>query len=276
MRIAIIADIHGNLPALEAVLADIERQDVDRLVIAGDLINRGPQSLAVLERLVPMELPTILGNHEDLISRFIRGDIDPQWEHDPWWDATRFTAREVGPAWLGYMASLPFDLRIEEPGLTAVRVVHGSPRHFMEGIGPLTPPETLDQMLATVPEPVLICAHTHFAMIRQHRDTLIVNAGAVGLPFNHDTRAQYLLLDWDGNRWWPTLQRLEYDRAAAEAAYEHSGFLAAGGTSAWLLREELRTARPYLVPFWRYCSDRNVPLDDTSLELFLEEHVAAG
>lgn len=276
MRLAIIADIHGNLPALEAVLADVAAQQVDQLVVAGDLVNRGPQSAAILERLVPFGLPTILGNHEDLLSQFIDGRVDPAWLDDPWWAATRFAAREIGTAWLPYMTALPSYILFEESGITPLRIVHGSPRHFMEGIGPQTPPSALDEMLAPAPEPFLICAHTHVGMIREHNDTLIVNTGAVGLPFNQDPRAQYALLTWDGTEWQPALRFVEYDRSETEAAYEQTGFLRAGGVSAWLLRQELRTARPYLVPFWKYCTDRSLPLDASSLDLFLTEHEAGG
>lgn len=269
MRLAIIADIHGNLPALEAVLADVATQHVDRLIVAGDLVNRGPQSAAVLERLVPLELPTIMGNHEDLVAQFLAGKVAPAWLDHPWWAATRFAAREVGTAWLSYMTSLPSHIVVEEPVAAPLRIVHGSPRHFMECIGPATPAVALDEMLAAAPESLLVCAHTHVSMIRQHNDTVIVNTGAVGLPFNQDPRAQYALLEWDGARWQPALRRVEYDRRETEAAYEHTGFLRAGGVSAWLLREELRTARPYLVPFWKYCTDRALPLDYSSLDLFL-------
>ncbi|MCZ7573080.1 MAG: metallophosphatase family protein [Ardenticatenaceae bacterium] len=274
MRLAIIADIHGNLSALEAVLADIATQQIDHLVVAGDLVNRGPQSAAVLERLVPLRLPTIVGNHEDLLCRFIDGRVDPTWLDDPWWAATRFAARDVGPAWLTYMKSLPGQFVVEEEDVLPLRIVHGSPRHFMEGIGPITSPAALDEMLAETPEPFLICAHTHLSMIRQHKDTVIVNTGAVGLPFNDDPRAQYALLDWDRNEWKPTLRCVEYDRHETEAAYEQTGFLRAGGLSAWLLREELRAARPYLVPFWKFCTDRGLPLDESSLDLFLDEYAA--
>src|SRR5690606_6502764 len=126
MRLAIIADIHGNLPALEAVLADVAHQQVDRLLIAGDLVNRGPQSAAILERLIPLELPTIQGNHEDLVSQFLTGRVDPSWLDDPWWAATRFAARQVGTRWLSYFDLLPKQMMIEEPGMAPLRIVHGS------------------------------------------------------------------------------------------------------------------------------------------------------
>lgn len=273
MRIAIIADIHGNVAALDAVLADLREQQVDETIVAGDLVNRGPEGAAVLARLVPLGWRTIMGNHEDLVLQFIEGRVDPGWLDDPWWAATRFAAREVAP-WRGYLADLPGHLVVQPAGTAPIRVVHGSPRHFMEGIGPLTPTETLDAMLAHVAEPLLACAHTHFAMRRDHAGTTIVNVGAVGLPFNGDPRAQYAILEWAGDQWRVTFRQVAYDRATTEAAYEHSGFLAAGGVSAWLLREELRTARPHLVPFWKYCTDRSLPLDTDSLDLFRAEHDA--
>jgi predicted phosphodiesterase len=269
MRLAIIADIHSNVSALEAILADLKQQEVAETIVAGDLVNRGPETSAVLNRLVPLGWRTIMGNHEDLMLQFLEGRADPAWYDDPWWASSRFAASQINSTWHRYIASLPPQLLVHPPGTTPIRVVHGSPRHFMEGIGPKTPAELLDTMLENVAEPLLVCAHTHYAMIRPHGQTLVVNTGAVGLPFNRDTRAQYALFDWTADHWQITLRQVEYDRAATEAAYQHTGFLQSGGLGARLLLHELQTARPYLVPFWKFCTEANRPLDTLAYDEFM-------
>ena len=79
-RIAILADIHANMPAFEAVIADIEQQSPDEIIIAGDLVGRGPQGSAVVERVIELGWPSVRGNHEDYLINFFHERIPSEWK----------------------------------------------------------------------------------------------------------------------------------------------------------------------------------------------------
>jgi len=260
-RIAVLADIHGNLPALAAVLADLDRQGVDEVLVGGDLVGRGPQGSAVVARIRERGWPSVRGNHEDYLLAFRRGRVDPDWLVSEQWAASRFMAAELSDRDEAFLDSLPFTLAATgEPGL---RLVHGSPRATDDGLGPWSSDRELSRHLATIGEDLLVCCHTHRPMLRRLPEGTVVNVGAVGLPFNRDHRAQYAIFERDGRRgesgaWQVEFRQVPYDLAAILSIYQSSGFLAAGGVTARLLALELRHATPYLVPFLKWAEVRDV------------------
>lgn len=265
-RIAVIADIHGNVPALEAVLDDLATQNVDEVLVGGDLVGRGPQGSRVVRRIRELGLESIGGNHEDYLSTFRRGEVPPEWREAEEWAASRWMAAELGRDDAAYIAELPF--AITRPGL---RLVHGTPRSNREGIGAWTAENELAAHLDEVPEPVLVCAHTHRALVIETEDRLVVNVGSVGLPFNRDPRAQYAIFtrdDTHASRWAVELRQVVYDLEKIFAIYESSGFLAHGGITARLLRLELELASPVLVPFLDWARARGVPAETSQMAAF--------
>lgn len=263
-RIAVIADIHGNVPALEAVLDDLATQAVDEVLVGGDLVGRGPQGSQVVQRVRELGLESIGGNHEDYLLSFRRGEVPPEWHEAEEWAASRWMAAELSSDDAAYLAALPFDLT--RPGL---RLVHGTPRSNRAGIGPWTGQEELAGYLGEVPEPVLICAHTHRALTIETEDRLVVNVGSVGLPFNRDQRAQYAIFTRSQDRWTVELRQVSYDLRKIFEIYESSGFLEHGGITARLLRLELELASPVLVPFLDWTRARGLPAESAQLETFL-------
>jgi predicted phosphodiesterase len=266
-RIAIFADVHGNMPALEAVLTDIAAQRVDEILVAGDLVGRGPEGSRVVRRVCELGLPVIGGNHEDYLLGFRRGEVPAEWIEADEWAASRWMAAELSEDDAAYLAALPFSLA--RPGL---RLVHGTPRSNREGIGPWTSDERLEAHLDEVSEPVLVCAHTHRPLLRALVAGTVVNVGSVGLPFNGDRRAQYAIFTAHGAGWRVEFRQVEYDLDRIFAIYESSGFLAHGGITARLLHLELEHARPLLVPFLQWARARGVPPVDDDLDDFLRIH----
>ena len=263
-RIAILADIHANPFALEAIIDDLPAQRVDEVVVAGDLVGRGPMGAAVVSRVRALGWPCVRGNHEDYLINFARRLVPEPWLTSEHWAASRWMAHELGQDHVEYIEALPFDLTL--PCAPSMLIVHGSPRSNQEGIGPWTTPQELEDLFALV-EPerdLIICAHTHRAVVLEVPDRgQIVNVGSVGLPFNGDWRAQYAILERLGGAWRVELRQLPYDRDALTRAYHDSGFLHSGGvTSAMLLREVLH-ARPFLVPFlhWAKTLEREPTLE---------------
>jgi len=267
-RFAVIADIHGNLPALEAVLADLARIQLDDIIIAGDFVNRGPQSRAVLERIAPLGLRAISGNHDTWFLALKRGEQRPvDWETS-WWSPVRRALAELAPEWLNWLAALPFSLTVDLPGAAPVRVVHGSPRSSREGMGRLCDDAHIAAALQGVVETTVIGAHIHYPYERYVNGTHIVVVGAVGCPFNGDPRAQYGLFTWNGAAWEFEPRAVPYDREPLYAAWRDNGYLDDGNLAAELMMLEHQTARMHYVPFWEWCLAHQLDLTRENFAAF--------
>lgn len=250
MKVAILADIHGNLPALQAVVADLEAWRPDVVVVAGDVVNRGPRPLECL-RLVEEKQATagwrvVRGNHED----YVLFQATPEAPHEgPLADIFRnsaWTYRQLNGQ-VAYLEQMPFQVSMAGPDGREVRVVHASMQSNSDGIypAPRTSDEALRPLVAPAPA-VLGVGHTHIPLIRPIDESLVVNAGAVGAPFDGDWRASYAWLTGWGGGWAAEIRRVPYDRAQAERDFSETGFLAAAGDLARIMLVELRQARAYL------------------------------
>jgi len=175
VRLALISDIHGNLPALEAVLSEIEQEGVDEILCLGD-VAVGPQPAETLDRVREVGCPVVLGNWD---AYFIRGF--PAHESEIGRQLV-----EMGEWWAGHLSDQDrafietFTDELKRPGLVAF---HGSPRSYEDFIYAATPDAELSQMLDGTRAPMLAGGHTHFAMLRSFDGALVVNPGSVGLPF---------------------------------------------------------------------------------------------
>jgi putative phosphoesterase len=274
MKIAVIADIHGNIHALEAVLEEIERLAVDRLIVNGDIVNRGPNNVAVMRMLEGYEATLVLGNHEDLVRKWIdrSGDLPAEWFDDPFWKATDWTARQLAESYLiDPLRDLPMTYTIELESAPTLLFSHGSPRHYREGYGPFLDSEQLEEIVQQYPADILIGSHTHRPYHLAAGKHIILNTGAVGAPFNRDMRAQYLVLELGEGAWRWTFRAVEYDYAGALAAFEESGFLEEGDLSAFIFWEELRYARPLYAPYWHWAETEGRGMNWASWQLFREQ-----
>ena len=184
MRIGLIADIHGNLTALDAVLAALAAEGVDRLVCLGDVAATGPQPAACVARLraLPGPVATVLGNTDAwLLDPPAARSADPAWrrweEIDAWCAAQLTPADRVDLATFAPTRAVP----LADGGLLVA--CHGSPRSFDDQLLADTPAGTLDRMLADLPPATAIVAagHTHAQLLRRHRRVLLVNPGSVGM-----------------------------------------------------------------------------------------------
>lgn len=250
MRLAVLADIHGNLPALEAVLADAQQHSVDGIIVAGDLVGSGPQSIEVIRRLRSLRTWMIRGNSENYFLDYDYGKSPDGWYTSYQWAVMRWSYHSLDRETLDFIASLPEQRIVTLDGAAPIRVVHGSLqspsgrifpdrdptrlRCFREA-GLLEPnwyPAGLDAALAQIDEPVLVCGHTHIPWKQEHNGNLAFNPGAVCNPLDGDTRAQYALLTWQGDRWRVEHQAVDYNLDRIRTAFRESGLLAEGGAFA--------------------------------------------
>jgi putative phosphoesterase len=205
MRVAALYDIHGNLPALEAVVEDVRRAAVDRIVVGGDVLP-GPMPRETLRYLLDLELPVefITGNGEDEILRWMRG-ANTSTAPKQYWDMLRWNAQQLLPEHEGLLASWPLTWHLVIDGIGDVLFCHATPRNNTEIFTRLTPEERLLPVFEGVDAGVVVCGHTHMQFDRMVSRIRVVNAGSVGMPFQ-EPGAYWLLL---GPR--IQLRRTDYD-----------------------------------------------------------------
>lgn len=269
--LAVIADIHGNLPALDAVLADLERVQPDRVVIAGDFVNRGPQSHAAVARASRLGFDAISGNHDTWLSALARGEHIPEGWDTTWWTPVRRAVAELTPEDVRWLEALPFSLRVELPGAHPLLVVHGNPRSAREGMGRMISDDMLANALSGAEERTIIGAHIHYPWERRLGDYHTVVVGAVGCPFNGDINAQYGLFTWADGDWRFEHRSVPYDHEPLYAAWRASGYLDDGSLSAELMMLEHQTARTQYVPFWDWALAHGVALTRENFARFSEQ-----
>jgi putative phosphoesterase len=218
VTVAALCDIHGNLPALDAVLADPAFGRADVVVIGGD-VAAGPMPVEVLDRLGQLELPVrwVRGNADrEVVASFDRGDTDPSAHpDDPAARADAFTADRITRSHRDLLAGFEDVVSLE-----GALFCHGSPRDDNEIITALTPVERLAPMLEGVEEALIVCGHTHHQFELRSGDQRVVNAGSVGMPYQGDAAAFWLLAE-DGEH---ELRRTEIDVDAVAAVIRASGY----------------------------------------------------
>jgi predicted phosphodiesterase len=241
VRVAALYDVHGNLPALDAVLDEVDAAGADLIVFGGD-VAWGPLPRETVERLQDL----------DQRARFVRGNADREVaagadESSGLDEATArvnlWCHRELGRVQLDWLAGWPLSVVVEVDGLGPVLFCHGSPRRDDESITSATTDAAIVQMLTGVAERTVVCGHTHAQFERRAGNHRVVNAGSVGLPFG-EPGAYWVLLGPD-----VSLHRTDYD-----------------------LDEAARFFRAKAGPSWEEFADsvRSPPPWETAAELFTD------
>ena len=197
MRVAALYDIHGNVGALEAVLKEVRQEQVDLIVVGGDVLP-GPMPRETLTRLLELDIPVrfIHGNGERLVvAQMAGGDISEVPEG--FRDVIYWTAQQLPPEHQRSMASWPPTCQVEISGLGDVLFCHATPRNDTECFTRLTPEDRLVPVFDNVTAPIVVCGHTHMQFDRRVRRIRVVNAGSVGMPFAPPPGAYWLLLGPD-------------------------------------------------------------------------------
>jgi len=240
LRIAIIADIHANLVALETVLVDLDRTDPDQIICLGDVAVTGPQPREALTRLRHLGCPVVMGNGDDWL-------LDPRPYPEDEENSRRFSemdlwcAGQLAPDDLDYVRTFLPTIELPLGAGASLLCFHGSPKSNTDIITATTPDDDLGLLLGGFRATVLAGGHTHAQLLRRYRDMVLVNPGSVGLPYEHDAVtnedrnppwAEYGLINWSEQGFSVELRRVPLDagavvRAALESGMPHAEWWAA-------------------------------------------------
>jgi putative phosphoesterase len=224
-RVTIFGDIHANLPALQAVLADMEARGLAPLYCLGDLVGYGTFPNEVVATIRERNIPTLMGNYDQGIGHdsddcgcaYTNRVAEALGKRSIAW-----TKQQTTPENKFYLRQLPTQIPIQLEALR-VRLVHGSPRKINEYLYADRPDASLERLLDMAQAEVLVCGHTH---IPYHRilpsGRQVVNAGSVGKPKDGDPRACYVVLEAINNDLAVTFMRVPYDVERAAQAIEAS------------------------------------------------------
>ncbi len=206
MRVAIFSDVHGNLAALEAVLAGLRASGpFDRVINAGDLAFGGPRPREAVTLLMAQAYPTIVGNTDQWVAG-LAGGPGP---------VVEWTRRRLGPGQVEYLRRLPMSHRVEPRGGPPLVVVHATPVSTTDNIAPDAPEEVVRQAFEQARARTLVYGHIHRAYVREAAGGLIVNVGSVGFPFDGDPRPSWGIFTLRDGRWSAEIIRVAYDCEAA-------------------------------------------------------------
>ena len=212
-RVAVITDVHANLPALEAVLDAIERLDADAVFCGGDLVGYGPHPNEVCRLIEERGIPTIYGNYDYAIGRDLEDcgcAYRDQRDRELGQLSVAWTLEHTDGRSKDFMRRLPFDLRLDVGG-RRVRLVHGSPRKVNEYLFADKPARTFERIAAGADCDVLVFGHTHRPWVAEYGGVLFVNCGSVGKPKDGDPRPSFAVVDMAGDDFTATIERVEYD-----------------------------------------------------------------
>lgn len=217
-RLAAIYDIHGNLPALEAVLEEIRAAGVDHVVVGGDVLP-GPMPGETLACLAEMNIPArfIMGNGDREVLEQRRG-VESAVIPEQFREMMRWVAGQLDDELEKWIASWPKTTRDDVQGLGDVMFCHATPLSDTEMFSRQTSEALLLPIFEGIDEPIVVCGHTHRQFDRMIGKTRVINAGSVGMPFGA-TGAYWLLLGPDVE-----LRRTAYDLAGAAARIRETNY----------------------------------------------------
>jgi putative phosphoesterase len=193
MRVAALYDVHGNLPALEAVLEEVEREQPDAIVVGGDMVA-GPMPSETLDRLRGLERAHFLRGNADRVIVELKSGEKTEGLSDDVLDAVAWTAEQLTDEQIDFLDGLPQTTTLEVDGLGLVCFCHATPRDDDEIFTEQTPDDTMAEMLSGTTQSTVVCGHTHMQVDRRVGRWRVINAGSVGMPYDDGPDARWALL----------------------------------------------------------------------------------
>ncbi len=269
-RLAAIADVHGNLPALERVLDDLAAYDLDAVIAIGDLINWGPHSVEVLERLDEIGAVMVRGNNEYYLLDYDTPRAPAHWSG---YVLPAWLFEQLKGAWHHRIAAMPDAITLRYPDAPPAYVTHGRPGNPWDGVFPISTDAEIAEIMAGVGAETVLLAHTHLPIDIHSGRWHIINPGSVGVSLDGEMVARYAILEGDSDGWRATFRKIPVDNAGVIAALQTDGrgFMRMAGPEGRLVVEEFRTGRLKLHTFhvWREAERPDEPITDALVDEFL-------
>lgn len=257
MRIAVLADVHGNIHALEASLEEIEKQKVDKIVLAGDLLNGLPHSKECLELINSKDIIYLQGNHERYVFDHYSPDAPATWKTENF-APIRWVLEQLNKADLKQIKNL--DMYIEFDNLL---ITHASPYDDYARIKADTPVATLNKFFEGFEQEYIVKAHNHVWLERSWDNKELLSIGSNGLAMDGIQQAQFIIAEQTNKNWKFQKFFIDYDFDAAIKSIEGSGY-ASYTPMALLTKQELLTARaqvhPFIMQYARAVADNRISL----------------
>jgi predicted phosphodiesterase len=223
--VAVITDIHGNLPALQAALGRIEELGIERVFCGGDLVGYGPHPNEVCSLVAERGIPTLYGNYDFAIARDLEdcgcAYVTPH-DRELGRRSVEWTLAHTTGESKAFMRELPFDLRFPL-GEIEVHLVHGSPRKVNEYLFEDKPASLYERLAAAEGGPLLAFGHTHKPWVHEYGGVLFVNCGSVGKPKDGDARGAFAVLTPSVGGAVARIERFEYDAESVAADLREAG-----------------------------------------------------
>ena len=224
MKIAFISDIHGNAVALEAVLKDIEKKQVDTIYVLGDICYRGPEPKRSLQLVQSLNVNVIKGNADEWIVRGVKKGEVPDKVLDTMNAEREWIVSQLDQRDIAYLAELPTALHFEAAGLT-INAFHATPDSLFEVVLPEeTDVDIHSKLMLSTDSDVYIYAHIHKPYIRYINGKVMMNIGSVGLPFDGIRKSSYAIIEIEDKRFSTSIERVEYDFEKVINQYEELNY----------------------------------------------------
>jgi len=256
MKILVLADIHGNLPALNAVLTEVEEEGVDQILVAGDILG-GPYPVEVIRILYDLKACMIRGNSDEYIVNIYSNPTDSKWYKSKQFAPVYWIYKHLNQHWLNFINSLPKQKVISLEGTDDILMVHSIylPMLPTDASGVLITDkyyDLVDSYTKSIEQQVLIFGHNHVHWNQKVNTCLALNPGSVACPLNGTIGAQYAIIEWVHDHWEADIRSVSYNLQEINDAFVESGFLKEGGSIARLLLYNINTGKDIMGMFLRF------------------------
>lgn len=238
MKIAFISDIHGNAIALDAVLNDMKKQEIDKIYVLGDLCYRGPEPKRSLELIRSLNTEVIKGNADEWVVRGVHEGEVPEKALQMMTAERKWIVSRLEPSDVEYLEGLPTRIHCEING-TSIHGFHATPDSLFDVVLPNAEDRVLEsRLMSSQDAQIYVYAHIHKPYIRYINGRVIMNIGSVGLPFDGIPKASYGLIQIEEGKQSTSIQRVDYDVEEVVRLYHEGNY-----PNAKMMTEVVRTGR---------------------------------